>query len=158
MFSSCCRKTAADRRGEYDSIEERDLANSRKKIEIGRRLMVRKSTVIVAASRQLLRDPHCEMAASRHRPGDRRWHLVRSRVGFRSQPISYATAQCSLDYCLQRVHMHSIDTWPNDWAASPAMTGAHVSDIFPKSTNPEKARDASRANAHVCTVSERNFS
>jgi cold shock protein len=37
---------------------------------------------------------------------------------------------------MHRVDMNIIDTWPNDWAASPAATGAHVSDIFPKSTNP----------------------
>jgi cold shock protein len=31
--------------------------------------------------------------------------------------------------------MTLIDNWPNDWAASPAMMGVHVSDPSPKSTN-----------------------
>jgi cold shock protein len=54
-----------------------------------------------------------------------------------------------LDYCMQQVHMSVVDNWPNDWAASPAMTGAHVSGIFPKSNRLGKGSDASRANARV---------
>jgi cold shock protein len=54
-----------------------------------------------------------------------------------------------LDYCMQLVHDTIIDSWPNDWAASPVMTGAHVSGIFPKSNRPGKGSDASRASARV---------
>jgi cold shock protein len=50
-----------------------------------------------------------------------------------------------LDYCPQQVHMSAIDPWPNDWAAAPAVTDTHVSDIFPKSTHLGKARGHSRA-------------
>ena len=56
-----------------------------------------------------------------------------------------------LDYCSLQVHICAIDPWPNDWAAASAVTGTHVSDIFPKSTNLGKARGLSRA---ACTGSD----
>jgi CspA family cold shock protein len=53
--------------------------------------------------------------------------------------------------------MTPIDTWPNDWAASPAMMGVHVSDLSPKSTNQGSGRRRLRLSALTCAPPAKGF-
>ena len=59
-----------------------------------------------------------------------------------------------LDFAPIRVHTVLIDTWPNDLGRfASSLTGAHVSDPFPKIDQPTKAADPSAPESYVYVVS-----